>query len=172
MKIKEIVIPRQLFPHAPAKVRTPVAGRFPVLPLFYVKILPVFPKRILKRLLKPFMLIRTVVHHQIHDNGNPPLFGLPKQAFHVLHASKRRINRIIIRYIIPLIHKGGLIDRRDPDNADPQPLQIIKLPGNPLQIADPVPVRIHKALWIDLIRRFAMPPFFLHRSRAPCFLFL
>ena len=57
MKIKQILISRKFFPDTASEIGAPVAGRLPVFSFSDIEIFSVFSIRILKCLLKPFMLI-------------------------------------------------------------------------------------------------------------------
>ena len=163
MEIIRVVCAGHFFPDTASKVGAPVAGRLAVFLSFpEIKIIPVFPLRIRQGFLKPFMLIGTVVYHQVHQDVHIPLLCLLQQFLHVRHGSENGINVVIIRDIVSLVHKGRPVDGGDPDNIHPQIFQVIQFFYNPPQIADAVPVGIVKAFGVNLIGNLAVPPFFFH----------
>ena len=165
----ELIGARQLVPARPAKIGPPVGRKLPVRILVpQVEELAVLAVRIFTGLLKPLVLIRTVIDYKVHQDGHPALFCLRDQLFHVLHGPEARIDRIIVRDIISLVGQRRLIDRGDPHDVHSQLLQIVQPADDPLQIADAVAIAVHKALGVDLISYFVMPPFSLH---SPMFSF-
>ena len=141
----------------------PIIGRFfPVFPLPDIKVSAVSAFRVFHGLLKPDMLIGAVVDHQVHQDIHPPLLRLFQQMVEVLHGAELFPDAVIVRDVIPLIHKGGFINGRQPDDIDSQLFQIIQFLRHALQIPDSVSVGIQKALGINLIGHLVMPPFLFH----------
>ena len=105
----------------------------------------------LQGLLKPPVPVGGVVEHQIHDDGDAPLFCLPDESLHILHGAEGRPDRPVIRDVIPVIHLGGVADRREPYAVDPQLFQVVQLLNDAPDIPDAVAVGIQKALGINLI---------------------
>ena len=105
------VCPRHRFPCAPAKIGAVIARFFPVFSFYKMKISGIFSVWICKRFLKPFMFIRTMIDHKIHQHIHIPLLCLGEQFIKLFHCTELFRNLIIIRYIIALIHKRRLIDR-------------------------------------------------------------
>ena len=163
---------RHRLPGAPAEIGTVIAGFFSVLSLPEIKIVRILAFRIRQCLLEPFMLVGAMVDYQIHDDIHTPLFRLRQQLVEIRHGTKFRRNRIIIRYIIALIHKGRLVYGRKPDNVHSQFFQIVQPADHAAQIPDTVSVGIQKAFGVNLICYFIMPPFFNHNKILPysCFL--
>ena len=121
------VCPGHSLPGASAKIRPVVAGLLSILSFHKMKIPGILAVRILQRFLKPLMLIRTVVYNQIHQDIHSPLLRLGKKFIKLLHSAEFLRNLIIIRNVIPLIHKRRPVDWRQPDNINPQIFQIIQL---------------------------------------------
>jgi hypothetical protein len=57
----------------------------------------------------------------------------------------------------------GGITGRDPDRVDAQPLQIIQLGGNAIQVADAVVIAVHETTRIDLVKHSVLPPLMTFR---------
>ena len=153
---------RHRLPRISAKIRAVIARLPAVFSLHKVEVICIFAIRICQRLFEPFMLVGTVVPHQIHHNVHASLFCLGKQLVKLLHRSEFLRDRVVVGNVIPLIHKGRFINRREPDDVNAKLFQIVQLRDNSPQIPDSVPVRIQKALRINLICHFIVPPFFLH----------
>ena len=104
------VCSRHRLPCTAAEIRTVVAGRFAVPSFYKMKISGVFPVRVRQRLLKPFMPVRTVIDHQIHQHIHMAFLCLSQKLIKLFHGAELFRDLIIIRNIIPLIHKRGLVD--------------------------------------------------------------
>ena len=115
------------------------------------------------------MLIGAVIYHQIHHDGHAAPFALGDQAIHVLHGAEAGVDVVIVGNIIALIRHRRTVHRRKPENFHTQRLQLVQLADDAGDIADPVAVGIAKALRIDLIGDFALPPLPLHGSFLPFF---
>ena len=154
---------RQLIPGRPAEIGAPVCRQFSVLPFFAdVEEVAVPAVRILAGLPEPFVLIGTMVDDQVHQDIHISLLCLCDQFLHIFHGPEARINPIVIGNVIALVRQRGFIDRRQPDDVDSEVLQVIELRRHALYIPDPVSVYIIKALRINLVYYFIMPPFAFH----------
>ena len=170
MQIDAVVVAGELCPHAAAEIAAPVVGQLLALvPGTDVEILSVRAVGILAGLAEPLVLIGAVIYHQIHHDGHAALFALGDQALHVLHGAEAGVDIVIVGNIIPLIRHRRTVHRRKPENFHTQLLQLVQLADDAGDIADPVAVGIAKALRIDLIGGFALPPLPLHRSCLPFF---
>ena len=167
MEVALVRMPRKRFPDTAAEVGAPVARNLSARAVLDVEVLPVFTLRILAGLSEPRMLIRAVVDDEIHQDVHIALFRFRDQPVHVLHRTEARVNVVVIRDIIALIGERRAVDRLEPEDIDAEILQIIELIDDARKIADAVPVRITEALRIDLIRRFRVPPLFLHSKYLP-----
>ncbi|GFI37838.1 hypothetical protein IMSAGC015_02026 [Lachnospiraceae bacterium] len=156
------VCPGHRLPGTSAEICSVIAWRISALPFYKIKIISVLPRWILKSLPKPFMPVRTMIDHQIHHNIHISLLCFLKKQIKLFHCPEFFCNLIIIRDIVPLVDKRRLIDRGQPDNINPQSLQIIQLFYNPPQISDAVPITVIKAFRVNLIGNFVVPPFLLH----------
>ena len=112
MQVVKIALAGYQAPGAAPKVTPPVAGRLAVFALAEVEILPVGSLRVLHCLFEPDVLIRAVVHHQVHHQADVPLSGFLQQAVHVLHGTEAGIDGLIIRDIIALVRQRALVHRR------------------------------------------------------------
>ena len=160
----QLVRAGQFVPAGSAKIGPPV-GRKPALRVLVpqIKEFAVLSVRILAGLSKPLVFIGAVVDDEIHQDRHPSLPCLRDQLLHVLHGAESGIDRVIVGYIITFIRQRRLIDRRQPDDIDAQILQIIQFADNALQISDSVAAHVHKALGVNLIGDFVMPPFSFHK---------
>ena len=68
------------------------------------EILPIRALRIPKSLLKPLMLIRTMIDNHIQNEPDTQLLPVLNHPVKILHRAEHRIDLIVIRYIISVIH--------------------------------------------------------------------
>ena len=189
MQIKPVFVTGQLFPDLSAEIRTPVAGEnisvrradgvvrtsiflhcagfIRLFQLTEIEILPVFPFRIPACFLEPLVFIRAVVYDQIHNDMLIPLFGLCKEAVHVLHCAEAGVNIVVIGDIISLVGQRGPVDRREPDYVHPQVFEIVEFFDNAGDVSDAVAIRVVETLGIDLISDLVMPPLSFHKQEPP-----
>ncbi len=146
-------------PCRPSEPGSPVIGHTALPWLLPYIIIPIRVFPALFTLLKPGMLIRCMVDHQIHHQLHPQLMYLQKQGVKILHGSKFRHNCLIVTDIVPIIIIRRLIDRRQPDHIHSQLLQVAQSLPDSVQIPDPVPIAVLKASGIDLIHQAVLPPF-------------
>ena len=153
-----------VLPCRAAEAGSPVVGRclrvFALTPDIVIAkgVIPGFPA-----FHKPFMFIRSMVYHQIHHDADSPFMGRCQHFVEIFHRAEFGHDRLIIADVITVIVIGRLIDRGQPDHVDAQIFQIIQPACDSLQVADTVPVAVHKAAGVDLINDRFFPPCFLHR---------
>ena len=56
------------------------------------------------------MLVGAVVDHQIHDDVHIPLLRFRQQNIKLLHGAEFFGDGVVVRNVVALIHKGGLIN--------------------------------------------------------------
>ena len=96
---------RYRFPAASAKVRTQVTWGITVSALAEIEIISIFSVGIGQGFLEPFVLVRTVIDDQIHNNIHIPFLRFGKQFVKLFHRSEFFRNCVVIRNIIALIYK-------------------------------------------------------------------
>ena len=113
-------------------------------------------------LYEPFMLIRRMVHHKIHDDFDVPFMAFLQQKIKILHGSEFLHDASIIGNVVSVVTVGGLIYRVKPQHVRAQVFQIIQLLDNSPQIPDSVAVAVFETSDIDLIYNRFFPPCFLN----------
>ena len=99
-----------------------------------------------------------MVKDQVHDNTDSLFICLTDQTIHILHAAILRIDLIIIRHIIAIVHHGGFVDRSEPYGAHTQFFQMIQPLADSVQITIAVSVRVLKTVDINLVSIDLLPP--------------
>src|SRR5262249_52358268 len=78
-----------------------------------------------------------------------------------------RIDAAIVGNVVPeIFHRRGE-ERRQPDRRHVERGDVVEMPGDAVEIADAVAVRVGEAARIDLIDRRAAPPGTLDRHCPP-----
>ena len=99
-----VVTAWHLLPDRASENGSPVVRRISVLSFPEEKVLPIRALRIPKSLLKPLMLIGTMVDNHIQNEADSqPIPGL-HHPVKILHRAEHRIDLIVIRYIISVVH--------------------------------------------------------------------
>ena len=155
-----------LLPGTAAKPGSPVIWLLPVLSILPDIIIAIRTLLCLPALHKPRMLIRSMIHHQIHYDLEMMGMCFCQQMIKVLHGSEFRHNIAIIGDVISVVVIGRPINGGKPQHIHPQLFQIGQSLCNPVQIADSVPIRILKRAGINLVNHRLFPPrlfFFRHK---------
>ena len=156
----QIVLSRRFieFPCGSAEIRSPVGGLMSVFGIFPDIIVTVWVVFGLAALDEPFMLVRTVVHDQVHDDFDPSFMGGGEHAVEVFHGSELRHNISVVRDVVTVVIIGRFVYRRQPDHINAEFFEIIQMHGDTVQVADSIPVTVLKGAWIDLINDSFFPP--------------
>ena len=96
--------------------------------------------------------------NQIQQHMDPPQVCLLEQSVQILIRPVPGGHTFVVPDIISGILKGGIKARIDPQGIAAQIPDIIQLFRDPRQIADPIPIGIHKGLGIDLIKHRISQP--------------
>src|ERR1700716_1117236 len=73
---------------------------------------------------KPWVLVRGVVRNEIEDQPDAAPVQFSDQPIEVLEGAKDRIDRAVVRDVVPKIQHRRRKERRQPNRIDPHPLQI------------------------------------------------
>ena len=111
---------------------------------------------------KPPVLVRAVVHHQIHDDFQAEGMGLFQHRVEIRHGTELSHDILIIADVIPVVVVGRLVDRREPDGVRAELTDIFKPAGDAGQVPDAVAIGVLKAARVNLIYGASLPPFFFH----------
>ena len=99
-----VVTAWHLLPDGASEDGSPVVRGISVLTFPEEEILPIRALRIPKSLLKPLMLIRTMIDNHIQNEPDTQLLPGLNHPVKILHRAEHRIDLIVIRYIISVIH--------------------------------------------------------------------
>ena len=114
------------------------------------------------------MLIRGVVHHHVHHHADVALACLGHEAIEISERAVLWIDVLVVGNVVAEIHVRRLIHRRKPDCIHAQLLEVVEPRSNPVQVADPVAIRVLKAARVYLVDHGILPPI-LFPSPAPRF---
>src|SRR6185369_15043408 len=114
-------------------------------------------------LLKPRVLIRSVVEDQIHDKAQTPAMCLPKQRIEIAQGSEAGIDIAVVVHIVAEVFHRRRIDRGEPNGIDAERSrrsvsEIVEASFDPAQIPDAIAVGILETPRIDLIEDGGSPP--------------
>ena len=87
---------------------------------------PIFGIWIGARLLEPWMLIRSVVHHQIDQNTNAALFGAVGKLDEIAERTVARIDIVIVGDVVTIVSTGRSLKGHQPNRGHAQSMQIIE----------------------------------------------
>ena len=162
-----VVLPGAALEHTgPVVGRQPPPGHRPArAPGIVVVIGVVLP---LSALLKPEMLVRGMVHHQVHEHLHAPGVGFAEHPAEDLQVAVVRMDVPVVGDVVAEIRVGRGIERREPDRVRTQAFDVIQLAQNAPQIPDAVSVPIAEAPGPDLIHdHLLVPLLFFHTDSPP-----
>jgi hypothetical protein len=110
------------------------------------------------RFLKPAMLVRCVVEHQIQDDPDAAAVRFVEQALEVLQGAVLRRDGGVVRDVVAAVELWGRVVRREPDGVDSQVGQVVQPGGDSGQVTDAIVVAVGEAARIDLVENGAFPP--------------
>ena len=99
---------------------------------------------------EPGMVAAGVVQHIVHVDADAFLSGLVDQLLEVGFRAEPGIDDVVVDDIVAVVGHGGL-DRREPEGAHAQALEVIQMLGDALEIAPAVPVGVGEAVDVDLV---------------------
>ena len=150
-------------PRRSAKGRDPIVrlGRtFAVVPH-----VPVALRRVTRRLRidEPGMLIRRVIHHEIHDDANAALLRFLLHAIKIGQRSVHGIDILVIGNVVAEINLRRRIAWRNPDGINAQTFQIIQFRRDAVEVANAIVVAVRETARIDLVKHRVLPPLMTFR---------
>ena len=104
------------------------------------------------------MLIRGVVHHQIHHKLDAVLMCGRQQLVEIGHRTELGHNRPVIRNIVAIIVIRRGVNRGKPDNIYTQLRQVRDFFGDAGQIADAVAIGVVEGTRVNLVHNGLLPP--------------
>ena len=105
--------------------------------------LGVVPRR--ARLDEPGVLVAGVVHHQVGDDPDAPAVGVLQEGHQVADAPVVGVHVEEVADVVAAVaHRGG-VEGQHPDAVDAQPLHVVQLVAQPLEVAGPVIVGVEVA---------------------------
>jgi hypothetical protein len=88
------------------------------------------------------MAIGGVIGHPVDEQVHTALMQIGQQPIEVIESAKSRIDVAVIHDVISPVEHRRRVERRYPERVDTEPLQMVKVSSDPLQVAVPVAVRI------------------------------
>ncbi len=110
------------------------------------------------RLHEPRMLARRVVRHVVDEHAEVALVRRGHEGVEVIKRPEHRVDIGVVGDVVSEVGHRRRIERRDPDGVDAQPGQVVEPRGDPLQVTDPVAVRIGERTGVDLVDDGGLPP--------------
>ena len=99
--------------------------------------------RIAAGVLKPGVLVRGVIDHEIDDDAHAALLRAVGELDEIAQRAVARIDAVIVRDVVAVVLAGRGLERHQPDRGDAKPVQIIQPPQQSLEIADAVAIGVH-----------------------------
>ena len=88
------------------------------------------------------MLVAGIVHHQIEDKLHLALLDARQEFIEIGHGAKLGHDLAVVADVVAVIGVRRIVVRAQPDDVDPEPLNVVELRRNALQVADAIAIRI------------------------------
>jgi hypothetical protein len=120
---------------------------------------PVRPLRVLAGLLEPLVLVRGVVERKVDDDAHVALVRLRDEILELVEGPEFGEDALEVGNVVATVAKRRLVDRGEPQRVDPEPLQVVELREQALQVARPVAITVNERPHHDFVEdRSAIPP--------------
>ena len=106
--------------------------------------------RIGERLPEPGMLVAGVVQDVVHINVDPLGFGLVDEVLEVGFRAEFRVDGGVVRHVVAVVRTARL-DRREPEGAHAQRLEVVEVLRHALEVAPAVSVGVGEAVNVELV---------------------
>ena len=103
------------------------------------------------RALKPGVLVRSVVDHQLGDDPQPALVSLLYEALELFERAVFWVHSGEVGDVISVVATGRGEKRLQPDRGHAQLLDVVELFGQSGEVADPVAVAVVEASHVYLV---------------------
>ena len=123
---------------------------------------------VIARFLKPAVRVRRVVEHEVRDNPYAPSVRLVNKCHEIVQRAVLRGDLVIVPNVVTAVASRGVVEGRQPEAVDAQPLEVVQLGREAAQVTVPVVVGVEVRLDEDLIEHGSLVPvgFDRHRSRS------
>ena len=110
------------------------------------------------RLGEPRVLVAGVVHDEVRDDPDPPAMRVVHDRDEVVDAAELGRDRQEVADVVAAVVQRRRVERQEPDAVDAEPLQVVELLPQALEISDPVRVRVVEAPRQQLVEDGALVP--------------
>ena len=107
---------------------------------------------------EPRMLAARVVGDEVEHDLDPARIRIGDERVEVVQRSVVGMDAVEVGDVVPPVRVRRGVDRRQPDRVDAQPLEVVELRPNALQVAVPVTVRVGEGPDVDLVHDRVAPP--------------
>ena len=121
-------------------------------------VVAVRPVGVVAGLLEPRVLVAGVVHDEVDDDAHAALVGGVDELHEVGEVAELGQHGGVVGDVVTAVAQGGLEERRQPEAVDAQPLQVVQLGGEALEVADAVAVAVLEGADEDLVEDGALEP--------------
>src|SRR5947199_8217881 len=97
------------------------------------------------------MLVRGVVDDEVDQDTDAAAVGLTHELDEIAAGAEARINAVVVRNVVAVVAARRGLERRQPDGVDPERLEVVEPPAQPLEVAPAVAVRIEVGLDIQAV---------------------
>ena len=130
---------------------------------------PVAPRRARlapPRALKPLVLVRRVVHHQLGDDAQLAAVRFFEKRLEVVQRAVLRIDVRVVGDVVTIVLQRRGKERQQPDRRDAQVLDVVEPLGQAAEVADAVAVAVAECAHVQLVDDRVLVP--KRRAAARC----
>ena len=107
---------------------------------------------------EPFVLVGGVVGHQVDDHADAGFVEIGDEGVEVFQGSVLEGQIEVVGDVVAGVDLGRGVERRKPHGIDTERGQVVDVPADALDVADPVAVGVGEGAGIDLVDDGVAPP--------------
>ena len=107
---------------------------------------------------EPRVLVAAVVHHEVDDQPDSAFLQCGKKPVEVLHRPELGHDAPVVAHVVSVVGVRAVEVRAQPHGVDSETGNVVDPGDDAVDVADPVPVRVHEGPRIDLVHDCVLPP--------------
>jgi hypothetical protein len=99
-----------------------------------------------------------VVDDEVHEQPHPAPVQRRDQFVELLERAEQRVDALVVADVVAVVGLRRGVDRREPQDVDPEVGQMVQALQDPAEVADAVAVGVLERARIDLVDDGSRPP--------------
>ena len=92
-----------------------------------------------------------MVHHQIHNDADAPLFGPTGELDKIPQITQARIDAVVIHHVVAVVFVGSGVEGHQPEAGNTQAGEVVHALSQTDEIANAVAIAVHVGFYIQAV---------------------